>query len=313
MVPGRPEYSTGVKSLAGPVICALRSARPLRPTRRVYETFRADLFRRRRGARDGIRRGPVADAADAQGLTKAESDRIAAFADAHPFDFAGLDRLVLEATGENLAMTVNGVPGTVTGTQAQAVYDAREAKYTKGMQQRRDGAVTLAVPVDAFTVTVAFIPVYGPPPTYRARGTSNFRDNVVNGSAPDDFATVAMRAPACYEILGTTAISYNYRNQITYGVTYLQNGGLANNAPVVGVRDRVSGFVMNADKVVMDVTIRAYGGSCGAARIGAQFIYEHNQDGGSVLGVSAGWGFLSVSYGGSPSVLERSTNPIYRN
>lgn len=253
----------------------------------------------------------VAAADDGSTLTRSESARISAFADAHPFDFAGLDRLVLDATGKHLTMSVNGVAGELTGTEAQAVYDRRKATFERTQQAKDSGALPLAVPVDAFTVTVAFIPVYGPPPTYKVRGTSNFRDNYVNGSAPDDYGSVGLKLPSCYDIVSTTAVSYNYRNQVTYGVTYLQEGGLGSNAPIVGVRDRTSGFVMNADHMVMDVVAKAYGASCGPARIGAQFRYEHNQDGGSVLSVSAGFGFLSVSYGGGGSHLQKSTNPIY--
>lgn len=46
-------------------------------------------------------------------------------------------------------------------------------------------------------------------------------------------------------------------------------------------------------------------------QIGAQFQYEHNQDAGSVIGFSAGWGGLTLSYSGEPSVSKRGTNPSY--
>jgi hypothetical protein len=67
---------------------------------------------------------------------------------------------------------------------------------------------------------------------------------------------------------------------------------------------------MNTDHGFTDVLLQNWS-PCVRHTIGAAYRYEHNQDGGNVLSVSAGWGFLSVGYGSIGSRLQKSTNPIY--
>ena len=53
--------------------------------------------------------------------------------------------------------------------------------------------------------------------------------------------------------------------------------------------------------------------TCGkVVNVGADLTYEANQ-GGSVVSVSAGWGFLSVSYGSAGLKRQEGTSPIYFN
>jgi hypothetical protein len=255
-----------------------------------------------------VRVGPAAAAGGAGadlgllGVTKAQSDEIDRYERAHPTDLVGLGRLVKAATGVDMPVSINRVSGSVSAKKAQTIMEARDLKTGSGVR-------TLSVPVNAFSVAIAWVPVFGPPPQIKAHGVWNFRDNYVNGSAPDDFSSVQLET-GCSRIASTTTITYDYQNRQTSNAAYLQDSGLSSHAPISGVRDRVSGFVMNTDHGFTDVVLQNWS-PCARHTIGAAYRYGHNQDGGSVLGVSAGWGFLSVSYGGAESRLQLSTNPIY--
>lgn len=43
----------------------------------------------------------------------------------------------------------------------------------------------------------------------------------------------------------------------------------------------------------------------GSATLGAQFQFEHNQDGATGFSASAAWGFFSISYSGTPAKLRK--------
>ncbi|MBI1759151.1 MAG: hypothetical protein HYR62_07995 [Actinobacteria bacterium] len=255
--------------------------------------------------------GPPAHAAGARGftVTKAQSELISAFARQHPLDLAGLDGLVHQFTGEHMQVSINGVAGTIDGVQAQRLMDTR---WQERRSHRSAGTISplSTVPLDAYTVAISWLPLYGPPPQVKAHGVWDFRDNYVNGSAPDDFANVEILR-GCSQIISTTTLTFDYTGRQTSNAAYLQDGGLISGAPISGVRDRVSGFVMSTDHGTMDVVVQN-GAGCGTHSIVAAFKYEHNQDGGSVLGVSAGWGSLSVSYSSVGGRLQKGTNPIYR-
>jgi hypothetical protein len=147
-----------------------------------------------------------------------------------------------------MPVSINGVSGNVSAEKAQAIMDARDPKT--------DGSVhALSVPVNAFSVAIAWVPLYGPPPQIKAHGVWNFRDNYVNGSAPDDFSSVQLET-GCSRIASTTTITYDYQNHQTSNAAYLQDSGLSSHAPISGVRDRVSGFAMNTDHGFTDVVLQ---------------------------------------------------------
>ncbi|SMD23092.1 hypothetical protein SAMN05660733_07101 [Lentzea albidocapillata] len=228
---------------------------------------------------------------------------------------AGLERLVEKYTGQKTQVSVNGVEGMLTGEQAQRVLDGRRAAWKladkQGVdKQRPDAQVMGAVPVDAFNVSVQFIPVVGPPRRIKARGNWDFRDNYVNGSNPDDMSSVSVKLQGCMRILGTTTLTYDYRGNQTANAAYLKDSGLSTGAPISGIRDRVSGFVTNFDHGFTEVLVQ---NDCAAAQIGAAYAFEHNQDSNAGLSASAGWGFLSIAYTNITPALQKGSGPIYAN
>ncbi|MEV8442082.1 hypothetical protein AB0425_32285 [Actinosynnema sp. NPDC051121] len=225
----------------------------------------------------------------------------------HPLDMAGLERLVEKYTGKKTVVAVNGVDGAMTGEQAQKVLDARRAEWARADAQGDVGAMG-AVPIDAFNTSVQFIPVVGPPRLIKARGNWDFRDNYVNGSAPDDLSSTSVKLASCQRIVNTTTLTYDYAGNQTANAAYLLESGLSTGAPVSGVRDRVSGFVTNFDHGFTEVMIQ---NDCATAQIGAAYAYEHNQDSSAGFSFSAGWGFLSVSYSNVTPSLKKSAGPIY--
>lgn len=135
------------------------------------------------------------------------------------------------------------------------------------------------------------------------------RDNYGNGSAPDDVATIGVQLNECLQIGQTTVIARDHGGHPAGPNTrYVRDAGI-NGSAVVGIRDQVSGFVQNANNGIVTTTVEKKPG-CGPTPTRGQFIYDHNQDGGSVLNVSAGFGFLSVSYNGSTAALQKSAGPV---
>lgn len=130
----------------------------------------------------------------------------------------------------------------------------------------------------------------------------------MNGSDPDDFATIRLDLPDCYKIIESGVLTYRYDGAQT-DVGYLKDGGVGSGAPIFGLRNVASNFTLSADNglgfVVLEKTSNCSG------EVGAMFSYEHNQDGGAVTGVSASWGGFTVNYQGSPLTLQKSTNPVY--
>lgn len=255
---------------------------------------------------------PVAAAdsrASQERVWAAANAEIERYGQEHPLDLAGLERLVVKHTGKKTQVAVNGVEGTLSGADAQKILDARVAAWDKADSGTQgESGILGAVPVDAFNVSVQFIPVVGPPARIKARGTWNFRDNYVNGSAPDDFSSVSLKLASCQRILSTTTLTYNYNNQNTANVAYLKDAGLSTGAPISGVRDRVSGFVTNFDHGFTEVLVQ---NDCGSAQIGAAYAFEHNQDSNASVSVSAGWGALSLSYSGATPALQKAAGPVY--
>jgi hypothetical protein len=225
----------------------------------------------------------------------------------HPLDVAGLERLVEKYTGKKTTVAVSGVDGAMTGEQAQKVLDARRAEWARADAQGDMGAMG-AVPIDAFNTSVQFIPVVGPPRRVKVRGNWDFRDNYVNGSAPDDLSSTSVKLAGCQRIMSTTTLTYDYNGNQTANAAYLLDSGLSTGAPVSGIRDRVSGFVTNFDHGFTEIMVQ---NDCAAAQIGAAYAYEHNQDSTAGFSFSAGWGFLSVNYTNATPALKKSSGPIY--
>jgi len=225
----------------------------------------------------------------------------------NPLDFVGIDELAYKYTGRHVITSVSGAGQNLNAEEVMVILEARAA-LPSGTRPQSKVVQPLAVPVDAFTTTFSWIPR---PNTgnfpYAAYGTWDFRDDFVNFSPADDTASNSWSStlPDCQTITGNHVATYQYDGVETTGVGWIRDQGASTRAPIAGIRDDVSGFVGNADHGYLLTDME---NSCGPSTMQGQFIYEHSQDGGSVVGVSAGWGALSVSYSGSPSTLQKASN-----
>lgn len=230
------------------------------------------------------------------------TDPLLAYAEQNPHDFIGINALAEQQLGQSIQFSVSGVDGPVDAATADLMSN----------QAPQEGVAARAVPTDAFSVVGYWPPTPGCTATYM--GTWNFRDDYVNGSAPDDFASIMFDfSNRCLTAVSTTYNSYYYDGErTTDSVAYLKNGGVGG-APIVGLRDAVSGFKLNVDHGHISSTVTRKLG-CDTQSFGAQFAYDHNQDGGSAGSVSASFiGGLSIGYSGSLATMRKSTNPTYIN
>ncbi|WP_378144688.1 hypothetical protein ACFJGV_14480 [Cnuibacter sp. UC19_7] len=240
--------------------------------------------------------------------TQAEADaqwnEITDYIKNHPGDFAGLDALTQEITGESIKVAVSDAGTDLTGAQAQAIIDDRAVLPEGATPQSKTTVSPMAVPSDAFTVSFAMIPrpnigVYNK----AGYGTWDIRDDYVNYSDPDDVASIRFEENNCLSMDNSSAQTYTYDGQAT-NAAILKDAGLNTLSPIFTIDDNVSGFVGNADHgwVMTD-----WGKHCGPSTFRGMFTYEHNQDGGSVAGISASFFGFSVNYNGNPATLQKSS------
>lgn len=225
--------------------------------------------------------------------------KIDAYEMAHPDDYAGLEDLLLKYTGKGLEVKTRGMQKSMSGHEAQRYYDAQKVD---------GGDVVTAGGIRDFSVTLkSYYTLYQQPTKY-FRGRWNFPDSWAGQNTPADIASLGFTGlNHCTRLHHLTGNSYTYKKEATH-LVYLKAANIANSAPIFGIRDREKGFVSQADSGYVNADVAR---TCGGQRdIGADFTYEANA-GGSVLNVSAGWGFLSVSYGGGPMVLQKGTQPLY--
>jgi hypothetical protein len=222
----------------------------------------------------------------------------------HPGDLAGTEALAQRLYGATMTVQLNGVGRTVTGSEAQSIMNQR-AVVPVGAKLKTVYSIQ-SVPVDAFSVSFAWLPspIVNGKRYLAAIGGWDFRDDYVNGSDPDDMASIRLEIPGCYEMSNEQIQVLDYTHTHHDAAGYLYDAGVGTHAPIWGIRDATSGFVMNADNGQVELDIRAF---CGPYSPSGQFTYEHNQDGGSVAGVSASWNGFSVSYSGSPARWQRSS------
>ncbi|WFE31757.1 hypothetical protein [Micromonospora sp. WMMD975] len=150
-----------------------------------------------------------------------------------------------------MQVRINGIDRDLTAAEAQSELAARKAAKPAPSSSR-----AYAVPTDAFTVSMTLN--YDLYLNRVVTGSWNFRDNYVNGSDPDDVATI----------------------QTNLGGGCFRTGSLVRHA---------------ADYTGADYTGQTGASGCGSTKLGAQFQYEHNQDGSGGFSASAGWGVFSIS------------------
>jgi hypothetical protein len=228
--------------------------------------------------------------------------QVDAFKAAHPDDYVGLSDLIVRLGGSPIKMSVSGVPGTLSATEAQSVLTNHAGTITP-----------FGVPNDAFNVAVAVYQSFSPAGGRVVEGQWDFRNDYVNGSNPDDVATISTNgAGGCQRVYSITRRAWDWDNVDYSGRTYTKDGGVSTNSPLIGVADATSGFRLLTDHGKISVTYAPANSGCSNKEIGAEFIYEHNQDGGGGWSATVGWGFLSVQYSGSGvSALQKSTSPVY--
>lgn len=173
----------------------------------------------------------------------------------------------------------------------------------------QEGATPYAVPVDAFTVTTAWYRSVMSDGTfnYTFIGYWNFRDNYVNGSAPDDVSAVAVGSvPTCWKHKGDKVKMADYKGKDTSSSAYRYQVDL--DSSIWQVRDRVSGFVMNSDHGQHELTFSSPKTECDRSKVHGKYYYEKNQDGNGGWSASVSIKVLTVSYSGSKgSVLRKAT------
>ncbi|WP_433528358.1 hypothetical protein ACQPYA_18585 [Micromonospora sp. CA-263727] len=227
------------------------------------------------------------------------------------------DRINFRAMGEELARI--GVTDVRISNPAFGIENAspRQADltYTKYVRAQvgvtsDDQNVIFDVPVNAFTITtVAYNFVYTGGNSDNIEAHWNFRDDYVNGSAPDDAVGIALESYnfGCYSTINTWKESYTWNNshQTSDDAIWLES--LTPTAAVWRIRDRVSGFQLNVDHGFTAISLRRYNAeenppSCGSdrsQRIDASSYFEHNQDGNGSWSASIGWGLFQLNYTGS--------------
>jgi len=242
-----------------------------------------------------------ASAKDWRVAAQAEIDT---FMDRHPTDYVGIDRLLTKYGLPPMIVRVDGIDRDLTSAEAEAILQQRQATSPSG------GVTPMSVPVDAFSVNITI--QYDLYLNRVVTGSWNFRDDYVNGSASDDVATVQTNlGGGCFRTGGITRKAADYAGVDHTSLTYVDDGGV-NGSPIFGVRDSTSGFKLLTDNGYFKVVFNKTGASgCTSAKLGAEFQYEHNQDGSGGFSATAGWGAFSVSYADPGSKLRKSTSAVY--
>ncbi|MEU1812770.1 hypothetical protein [Micromonospora aurantiaca (nom. illeg.)] len=234
---------------------------------------------------------------------QAEIDR---FSDQNPNDYTGIDQLLTKYGLPPMKVRINGIDRDLTSSEAEIELAARKAAEAKPTP----GARTFAVPTDAFSVAITLN--YDLYLNRVVTGSWNFRDNYVNGSDPDDVATIQSNlGGGCFRTGALVRKAADYTGADYTGQTYIDDGGVGG-SPIFGIRDRTSGFKLLTDNGYFKATYNKTGASgCGSTKLGAQFQYEHNQDGSGGFSASAGWGFFNISYANGGSKLRKGTSATY--
>jgi hypothetical protein len=205
-----------------------------------------------------------------------------------------------------MTVRINGINRELSSAEAEDVLEARAQRVATS-----NDIGILAVPTNAFSVSLTLL--YDLYLNRVATGFWNFRDDYVNGSAPDDVATVQSNLGGnCFRTGALVLRAYDYTGANYSGQTYISDGGV-NGSPIMGIRDRASGFRLLTDNGYLRVTYnRTNRAGCSSVQLGAAFQYEHNQDGSGGFSASAGWGFFNISYSNSGSTLRKGTPASYR-
>lgn len=244
---------------------------------------------------------PSAMAAPTKNVTDAQFDTaFAAYVQAHPGDWVGAEALV-ESMGGTLVVT--GADGAVKSAEAAtAEFRAIDGPGVRAVKPARGEIGIMAWPLNAFTVALGAATSGDRDNTVSLAGGWNFRDDFLGQGAPVDIAAIAANKD-CIEWGSYSGWTYRYDGVSTNRDT-LRSGGVGDSGPRWNIHDYISNHMSYADHgTVYAVANRS---QCTNKRMQAEFVYEGN-DGGSVVGVSFGWGFLDVSYSNPGTTMQKSS------
>jgi hypothetical protein len=245
-------------------------------------------------------------------IRDAQNAEIIAYQDAHPDDLVGLDALVRKYTSKSIQVGFSGMKAALNASEAESHLRAWHA--SKSASRSSDALATpgstvspMALPSNTFTAWIVETPLVGPPAQARYNGRWDFKDSFAGQSSPVDVAALEFDMPSCMHMVNHGVSTYSVTGTNTR-LGSLRTANVAAKAPIWNIADRTSGFQNLADHGAAGVTIQKY--CTGSTDVAADFSYEFNQ-GGSVISVTAGWGFLSVSYSGTDQHLQKGSSIIY--
>ncbi|MFK5691365.1 hypothetical protein ACI3EY_17035 [Ornithinimicrobium sp. LYQ92] len=227
---------------------------------------------------------------DGEGITAEEfHDAIADYRLENPQDIEGLESLVVSLGGD-----------VSISTSASGPTDGRTANADMRNDPSEMGA--LDFPTDAFVVSIVSAS-HPASTTADISGHWNWRDDFVGQGAPVDIAALQLSS-GCGQFLSHSSATYTYDGTSTNRGT-LRESGVGTNSPTWNIDDAVSNFTNYADNGVVAVT---YDKSDCSGVVQAAFTYEGN-NGGSLTGVSVGWGIMNVTYNSPNLFLQKSSSP----
>ncbi|MEU7590755.1 hypothetical protein AB0A95_31250 [Micromonospora sp. NPDC049230] len=221
----------------------------------------------------------------------------------------------LEALGAKNIRISNQVAGIINSTPEEAQF-AYQLYARKAAAAASPDYGVMDVPINAFTAsTIAYNFPYS-----NSTGSGwldntelhwNFRDNFVNGSAPDDAIGIALDAYDfnCYSAVRTWKESYTWDGSRQTSQDYIYQENLTTSNAVWRVRDRVSGFQLLVDHGFVALVLdHPNGRSCANPnqRIVGSGWYEHNQDGGGTWTAGISFFGMSLEYSSEADKLQKA-------
>jgi len=238
-------------------------------------------------------------AAPTKSVTDKQFDAaFAAYVQAHPGDWVGAEALVENMGG---TLVVTGADGAVKSAEAaSAEFRAMDLPRVRSAKPGENGL--MAWPLNAFSVGLGAATSGARDNTVSLAGSWNFRNDFLGQGAPVDIAAIAANKD-CIEWGRYSGYTYRYDGASTNRDT-LRSGGVGDSGPRWNIHDYISNHMSYADHGTVHAL--ADRSQCSNKRMQAEFVYEGN-DGGSLVGVSFGWGFLDISYSNPGTTMQKSS------
>lgn len=238
-----------------------------------------------------------ANTVTADAVTTDLSQELIEIIESNPTDYAGIDMISRELTGQHYWVKLPGLAGEVTGTEATNILATTNNQKTPRAN----------LPIDTFSIAIGRATVAS---GVYVTGSVIFKSTYAGQAAPFDYSSLQFNIPDCMSLTGHSIKTYSGTGALT-GLGFLSNANLANDAPIWRIDDKVSGFTNLAHRSAASVLVSKSGCS-GASTVQAAYIYEHNQVG-TVSSVSASFGILSLVYSNTPLKLKKSSSVMTWN